>query len=326
MGLNKTALGRYKVIDGLLRNSMRRYPTMDDIIEACEQKLDYIPSRETIQKDISFMKRPFPEGFDAPIQFNRVHQGYQYTDPDYTLSGVTLQPEERDALNEAVEVIRAIGGSRISDKFSHVVEKILSASLESSHAEQLPILQTMIPPRSRGYEYFDLLYAACKEHIPVSFIHFSYQSRQFKHVLLHPFLIKEFDNRWYVIGYSEKHEAARAFGFDRISFPYLVKKAFVKVGDAIKKDYLQNIYGVYPLRTPEVETVGIGADELITQYFQAYPIHESQQMVKRSSGRSTITLHLIPSMELARFILSHGNHISIREPLWFREQVLNLRR
>ena len=325
MSLNKSALGRYKVIDSLLRNSMRRYPSMDDIIEACAQKLDNCPSRETIQKDIALMKRPYPDGFDAPIQFNRIHQGYEYTDPDYTLSGVTLQPDEQDALTEAVEVIRAIGGSRISDKFSHVVEKLLSASLESSHTEQLPILQTMVPPRSRGYEHFDLLYAACKEQFPVSFIHFSYQKRQFKHVILHPFLIKEFDNRWYVIGYSEKHESVRAFGFDRISFPYLLKKTFYKVEDAIKMDYIHHIYGIYPLRSSGVEMVVIWADELATHYFQAYPLHESQQMEKSSKGSSRITLRLIPSMELARFILSQGNQLQILAPIWFRDQISKLR-
>ena len=53
MPINKSAFRRYKVIDQLLRNRMRMYPTMEDIIEACREKLDVDPSPETIQKDIA---------------------------------------------------------------------------------------------------------------------------------------------------------------------------------------------------------------------------------------------------------------------------------
>ena len=80
MNQSKSAFRRYKVIDGLLRNKMRKYPSMNDIIDACWEKLDYQPSKETIQKDIANMKSLYPDGFDAPIHFNRTHLGYEYTD------------------------------------------------------------------------------------------------------------------------------------------------------------------------------------------------------------------------------------------------------
>ena len=53
MPINKNALGRYKVIDMLVRNNMRPYPTMEEIIEACREKLGIDPSVHTIQKDIT---------------------------------------------------------------------------------------------------------------------------------------------------------------------------------------------------------------------------------------------------------------------------------
>jgi hypothetical protein len=48
------------VIDSLLRNNMKKYPTMEEILEACYDKLDYTPSVETIQKDIRNMKMDPP--------------------------------------------------------------------------------------------------------------------------------------------------------------------------------------------------------------------------------------------------------------------------
>ncbi len=326
MNLSKSAFRRYKVIDSLLRNSMKRYPKMEDIIEACHAKLEFYPSEETIQKDIANMRLPYPDGFDAPIRYNRAKLGYEYTDPNYSLSGVSLRQDEIEAIVEAVDVIRSIGGSRISDKFNHAVEKIFSATLERTNAdeESVPVLQTMVPPVSRGFEHFDLFYRACREHIPTSFIHFSYKKRKYKHVILHPFLIKEFENRWYIIGFSEQHDSIRTFGMDRVSEPILLKRKYNYTNPKVIKTYLNDVYGVLPIPGAKKEQIKIHVSQLWTHYFQAYPLHESQKIEKESEGTSFITFEIIASVELARYFLSQGRHVKIVEPQWFIEFTKNL--
>jgi predicted DNA-binding transcriptional regulator YafY len=321
MNLSKSAFRRYKVIDGLLRNSMRKYPTMVEIIDACRDKLCFEPSVETIQKDIANMRLPYPDGFDAPIRFCRRNLGYVYDDPNYSLSGVSLRQEELDAIEEAVELIRSVGGSRISHKFSNAVEKLLSATIENKPLDdkRRPVLQTMNPPVSRGFEHFDLFYKAAKERVPVSLIHYSYKKRKYGHTILHPFLIKEFDNRWYVIGYSESHEDIRTFGLDRISAPFLLKRKFHLVDLQEQNTYLNDVYGVFPIPEAKKEQVKIRVSQLSTHYFQAYPLHESQSIKKESDGTSFITFDLVPSVELARYLLSQGRHVSILKPEWFKQ-------
>lgn len=316
--MSHSALRRYRVIDNLLRNKVRKYPTMDEIIEECREKLDIDTTKETIQKDIANMKMPYPDGFDAPINFNRRHMGYEYTDADFSISGVSLRYEELEAIQEAIELVRSIGGSRISDKFNHAMEKVLSATLEigNEKEDKLPVIQTMIPPISRGFEHFDLLYRACREKIPVSLVHYSYKKRHFKHIILHPFLIKEFDNHWYVIGYSETHQAVRTFGFDRISQPQLLKLKYIKTEAKETKAYLNDVYGVFPIPEAIKEEVVINVSQLETHYFSAYPIHESQTIKKDPHGYSEISFQLIPSIELARFFLSKGRDVKILKPQW----------
>ena len=321
MNLSKSAFRRYKVIDSVLRNSMKRYPKMDQFIEACHAKLDFYPSEETIQKDMANMRLPYPDGFDAPIRYNRAQKGYEYTDPEYSLIGVSLRQEEIDAISEAIDVIRNIGGTRMSDKFNHAVEKILSSTLERANANEdvVPVIQTMIPPVSRGFEHIELIYKACREHIPISFIHFSYKKRTFNHVLLHPFLIKEFENRWYVIGYSEQHDAIRTFGLDRVTEPLLIKRKYHYSNPQLINAYLNDVYGVFPIPAAKKELIKIHVSQLGTHYFQAYPLHISQTIKKESIGTSFITFQVIASVELARYFLSQGRHVKIVKPKWFRE-------
>ena len=321
MNFSKGALKRYIVIDRVLRNPYRKYPSLDDIREQCNEKLTADFSLETISKDVKNMRGPFPEGFDAPIKYCYFNKGYHYTDPDYSFSGVSLRPQELEAIEDAVELIRSIGGSRISHKFSNAVEKLLSAAIENKPLEgkRRPVLQTMNPPVSRGFEYFDLFYRAAKEHIPVSLIHYSYKKRKFNHSIVHPFLIKEFENRWYVIGYSEAHESIRTFGLDRVSEPFLLKRKFRHV-DALEQDtYLNEVYGVFPIPEAKKQQVRIHVSQLSTHYFQAYPLHESQMIEKESDGTSYVTFELVPSVELASYFLSQGRHIKIVEPEWFKK-------
>jgi predicted DNA-binding transcriptional regulator YafY len=325
LNLSKSAMRRYMVIDNLLRNTMKKYPTMEEIINACYEKLDYMPSVETIQKDIRNMKLDPPMGFGAPIHYSRIHKGYEYTDANYTLTAISLKEPEIQTIEKAVELIKAIGGSRIGAKFNHAMQKVLSATIESQNAtESIPVLQTMQPPVSKGFEHFDLYYAACKEKTPISFIHFSYTQRRFKHVILHPFLIKEFDNRWYLIGYSENHGEVRTFGMDRISDPHLLNKPFVSSDYKTVYEFLNDMYGVFPIDQHVKTEIKLHVRTMLTHYLHAYPIHKSQHLEKRNDGDSIVTFHLIPTVELARYILSNGKSINVLSPQWFKDFIHHL--
>jgi predicted DNA-binding transcriptional regulator YafY len=321
MNYSKSAFKRYKVIDSLLRNTMRKYPSMNDIIQACIEKLDFEPSIETIQKDLANMKLPSPDGFDAPIKYCRLNKGYLYTDPNYSITGQTLLQDELDSIREAVEYIRMIGGSRISENFAHAAEKLLSATIEGdqNRINHLPALQVMAPPISRGFENFDLFLRASNHEIPVSFLLFSYDTRRYEHILFHPFLIKEFENRWYLVGYSENHENIQAYGFDRIKEPYLLKKHFQKLDYSTRQKYVLEMYGVHPINGLKTERIVIRVSRRVTHDFLAYPLHDSQIIEKKGSGRSMISFNVVPSIELARYFLSLGKEIVVQEPHWFKE-------
>ena len=319
MPINKNAWKRFTIIDGLLCNKMKPYPTMADIIEACRRQ-DLDPAIETIQKDIAQMKMSRPDGFDAPIQFNRRHLGYEYTDDTYSISGIPLTEADKATIQESLELIRAIGGTAISSKFNHAMEKVLSVTLEESMSEfqKYPIIQTMDATTSRGYEHLDLFYKACLHRIPVSFVHYSYSKRDFSAITAHPFLVKEFENRWYVYAYSEKHQSVRTFGFDRIYAPVLVKRKFELIDRAAHAMFVNDMYGVYPLADGPKEHIHIRVDYMAANYFAANPIHKSQVLKKGAYGDAEISFELIPTFELLQVFASYGKQIRLKSPLWLK--------
>lgn len=327
MAENKKAVRRYKIIDACLRNRMRTYPNMNDLIEAIREKLNVDVSPETIQKDIAAMREPYPDGYDAPIRYDFQKKGYEYTDPDYSISGVALNSDDVTAIKEAMDFIEAIGGSRVSERFSQAVEKMLTSFTEDLSKDERAsnIIQTQAVTEARGFEHFDKLFKACREKIPVSLLHYSYSKRAFKSTILHPVLLKEFDNRWYVIGYSEQHKSLRTFGFDRIYSPELIMTDFHSVPAVAIKNYLNDVYGVYPIENWKKEHIVIRTSPHITNYFRAQKIHPSQHIELKNNGAADIHFDLIPSIDLVRLILSYGKELRVMEPVRFKELIKNMK-
>ena len=322
MPLNKNAYQRYIVIDSLLRNKMRPYPTMQELIAACNERLSIDTKLNTIQKDIERMKMPPPDGFNAPIYYERYHKGYMYTDPDFKIGNLDLTDADIASIRESLALVQSIGAGRIDEKFGHAMQKVLATVAEAFDQPQsnaASYLQTMSPPISRGFAHFELFSRACRERIPLSFVHYSYKKRRFTAVELHPFLIKEFDNKWYLFGYSEKHQEVRHFGFDRIYSPLLLNKPFARFDQQATFDLLAHAYGVFPIPDKKKQRITLEVSSLITHYFEAYPIHNSQQIKKHEDGTAQITLELVPTIELARLILWHGYHVQQIAPKWFAD-------
>lgn len=316
MPINKNALRRYQIIDQVILQKDLHKPTMKRMLEVCEREGIKV-SPETISKDIGKMRQPRPTGLDAPIVFNFATQEYYYEDDSFSISGIRLSREESSVLQESLVLIQCLLKTELGDKLRHAMEKVLSTSIEEPENKMgFPVLKTMEPPRSRGYEFLDLLLQACRARIPISFVHYSYSKEAFNAVVLHPCLVREFDNRWYVFGFSEQHKSPRCFGLDRMYEPVLLKRSFWNCERAAIDNFLNHMYGVYPLGEGNIETVTLQASPLVTKVLSANPIHDSQTVKKNRLGFGTITLTIIPTLELIQFVRSYGPELRITSPLW----------
>jgi predicted DNA-binding transcriptional regulator YafY len=324
MPINKDAYKRYKIIDACISNKNKPYPSMQDLIEACHSKLDVSPSSFTIQKDIQAMKEDEPHGFGAPIKFSKRNNGYYYSNPDFSIRKIPLTDGDIDALKTAMDLLSNLSGIRVGQNLNHAIEKILT-----SFQEQFPesntkrkIIQTDTTSEHKGFEHFELLFKATKDKLPVCFVHYSYSKREFKSVIIHPILLKEFQNNWYIVGYSEHHKELRTFGLDRIYEPLILNKPFKETKQKIQEEYFKYVYGVYPWSNEKRQKIIISVLPLLTNYFQAHPIHESQIVEVHSNGDATITFDLIPSMELINFFLSFSQHLRVIQPDWIQEHII----
>ncbi|KAB1157939.1 helix-turn-helix transcriptional regulator [Flavobacterium luteum] len=325
MDISKSAYSRYRVIDKMLKNIYRPYPSLLDIQEACQRNLDIDFSLHTLEKDIRNMKHS--DVFDAPIVFCRKNLGYYYSNPKYSINSIPLTESDISSIKEALDLVENLGGgNRVNERFSHAIQKILA-----TYKEEFPdsdtkrkIILTDYVEGAKGYDNFNTLFIACKNQYPVSFSHYSYTNREFKVAIVHPISLKEFENRWYLVGYSESDKSIRTFGLDRIYEPLHLKRKYVDSDEKEVESYCNDIYGVYPIENQPKQSITFLTSIKITNYFEAYPIHSSQKSEKNESGSCFFTIDVVPSVELIRLFRSYGKNLEVINPQWLRENTKTL--
>lgn len=325
MGISKSAYSRYRVIDKMLRNVYKPYPSLSDIQEACENSLDISPSLNTLEKDIKNMKQS--DVLDAPIVYCRKNLGYYYSNPNYSINSIPLTDYDISSIKEALDLIKNLGGgNRINDRFSYAIQKILATYKEEfpDSDTQRKIILTDYVEGAKGNENFNTLFNACKNQYSISFSHYSYNYREFNVVIAHPILLKEFENRWYLVAYSETHKTIRTFGLDRIYEPLALKRKFIDCDSKEVESYCNDIYGVYPIENQPKQSITFLTSIKITNYFEAYPIHFSQKAEKNESGSSSFKIEVVPSMELIRLFRSYGKNLEVINPEWLRIETKTL--
>ena len=238
---------------------------------------------------------------------------------------------EIEAIELAAGVLQHFKGIKVNDSFNHAIDKLLSAvDIKKSDKEEK--LANAIQPEEttymRGMEHFETLVSSIKKKIPVSFIHYSYKKKQFKSIIIHPYLLKESNKRWYLVGYSEAedHRQIRSFGVDRIYDPILIDKEFIENRDTDLKNLYNDKIGINTIGKigPEQpEEINLWVSNDMANYIKSMPLHKSQTYKEyRKMGEIIVTLKLVPTYELVALILSYGKHMELISPSWLRTEVV----
>lgn len=324
MPLNKEAYLRYTIIDACITDRQAPFPSMEDLIEECGRKLGKTFSVSTIQKDIRDMKDDELLGFGAPIKFSKSRNGYYYSDPEFSIRKISLQKSDVEALKAATDILSNYSSGRVSENFNHAVDKIFASVHEHFPAvkRKQKIVQTDSLPSHKGFEHFEIFLHAANEKIPVCLVYYSYHLRVFRSLIVHPLILKEFQSSWYLIGYSENHGYLHTFGLDRIYDPKLLKRTFIEPKEISRENYLNNIYGVYPIKGQRKQVIEFSVSPILSDFLQAHPIHKSQKRkMEMDHGYAIFKLNIIPTQELINFLVSHGNQLVVTKPIWIRKEI-----
>jgi predicted DNA-binding transcriptional regulator YafY len=316
MPVNRNALIRFRTIDNCLRNRQRRW-TLENLIDACSEALyeyegiDKGVSRRSIQMDIQMM-RSDKLGYNAPIIVLE-KKYYTYEDPAYSITNIPLTDQDLGKLTEVVEILRQFKGFSHFQELSGMVQR-LENKIYSAKTNQEPVIDFEKNDNLKGLEHIEALYQAIIKKCTVELCYQSFKAREANTFYFHPYYLKEYRNRWFVIGIKKKNTPIMTLALDRILSIEGCEVKYVPRQDFNLGAYLNDVVGVTVNQNGQTEKVLLLADTETAPYILTKPIHHSQQVVENTGGGVTFSLNVQLNFELEREILGFGDRVKVIAP------------
>jgi predicted DNA-binding transcriptional regulator YafY/ectoine hydroxylase-related dioxygenase (phytanoyl-CoA dioxygenase family) len=323
MPVNRNALIRYKTIDNCLRNKYRKW-TLDDLIDACSEALyeyegiDKGVSRRTVQMDIQAM-RSEKLGYSAPIVIKE-KKYYMYDEPDYTITNIPLTDQDLNRLTEVTDILRQFKGFTHFHEMRGMIQK-LEDKIHVSKTHGRPIIDLEKNEHLKGLEYIDLLFQAISEKKVIVLRYKSFTARAEQNIRFHPALLKEFRNRWFVLGKEKVQNPFILYALDRIIELEKTTEPCMDFDDTTVANYFDQVIGVSVNQGEKPVEIHLFVAHSAAPYLLTKPLHHSQKLIERNHHGIIISLMVQINFELEREILGFGDNIKVLSPLRLRKRI-----
>jgi len=142
-----------------------------------------------------------------------------------------------------------------------------------------------------------------------------------KTLLAHPYCLKLFRQRWYMLALSEGYEEPRIYALDRV---YGVEESDQKleVSEGFNaQEFFSNYFGIIVGTDCKPSTVELRVTNDQVKYFESLPLHSSQEKIDSDEDYTIFQYHLVPTFDFKQEILSRGPKVKVLMPEWFRNEV-----
>lgn len=325
MATNKNATIRYRALDKCFRDYRHRY-YIEDLIEKCEEELESFNftanvSRRQIFDDIRFMESM--AGWSIPL--DRLKDGkktyYRYYEKDFTINEQPLTDEEAQQLETVILTLSRFRGLPCNEWVDEVISNLeWRFNLKGNKENVVSFEQNQ---DLKGLDKLSDVLDVTSNHQVVEILYHNFKNGgRDIFFTVHPYYVKQFNNRWFLFGLDDKYRNIDTIALDRIVKMNVAEDIqFIPNKDIDFEHYFDDVVGV------TIPDSGIEKEHIVLQftkgrfpYITSKPIHKSQEIV--SEEDCTVCIDVRPNNELVTQILSFGPDVEVLEPQSFREQII----
>ncbi|MBE6244292.1 MAG: WYL domain-containing protein [Bacteroidales bacterium] len=321
MASNKHAQVRYKVLDDCFSNFHRKY-YFQDLLDRCNEALKDLYGDKhlgikarTLRNDINYVRTLASE---SGVEVKATDDGngfyYRYSDSVFSIFNRGLGEDDLAQLKETILMLQRFRGMPNFDWMSELVVKLEDKLnlRESSHS----VVGFDENKTYTGLDWFQDLFDAI---INKLVLHIQYKT--FSDITydwtIHPYYIKEYNNRWFLFGLNEEQHTIYNVPLDRIWDIEQIHKEYIP-SDIDFESYLDDVVGV-SVSPAEKENIRLQFSSHRFPYVLTKALHQSQRIV--DFDNRIIEISVIPNNELEALILSFGRDVEVISPASYREQI-----
>ncbi len=315
MPLDKNQYERRQIIHTHL-NTLLHF-TWEQLAAQCAHILGEAkrPSMRTIREDIARLR---DEGAPIPLRAAKYHYTHHYS-----LHG-QHRSDEIALMREALGLLRQFEGLDMFEEVAKLQLKLADRLQQHESSNQQKVVQFEINRAYEGRTHLSALYKAIVEKQPLGIRYTDFQNRTFD-FKLHPYLLKEYQNRWYL--YGRNHAIPTQLlnlALDRIRVSEPIPIEFQANDCWDFSTYFTPVIGVTRYDTPTLqqpEEVRLRLHGITADYVLTKPLHPSQYLAEEADDWVEIELKVIVNRELISKILELGADCEVLTPISLRNQM-----
>lgn len=322
MPTEKNREERKHILDELLHDRENNYST-NDLLEECICRLEdkYDTDKDicinTIRNDIAWIKETFGEDVIEERREGR-HVYYRYADANFSIFNKTVRMEDLPQVVEMLSFLMRFRGLPHFEWIEDLAKKIQLPEDFVNKSDKIVGFDEM--PRLRGLKWFGSLFTAIVEKTALEMSYKDFKSSEPFVLTIHPYFLKQYNRRWFVIAWTPEKRWLSNYALDRIFDLKPSSEVFIPNEDYDFVNYYEEIVGVTHLDKP-VETVRIRFDKESWDYVKTKPMHTSQYVLSEDANGGLVQIQVIPNYELEQSILYFGENAEVLEPLWLRNRM-----
>lgn len=323
MPTNKNAQLRYQILDRCFSDFRHKY-FIEDLIDKVNEALYDLCGTEVsvrqIREDIKFMRDRVT--YNAPIEiypYDGRKCYYRYSDPSFSIFNNELSVEEIQSLRSTIDILGRFRGVSSNAWLEDVISNLEFRFGVKPNPENVVSFEHN--DLLKGTEFLGELIDAALNHQPLNILYRTFSGKE-SVTTIHPYHIKQFNNRWFLIGLQEGSHGNyitnkaldRIVKFTRADVP------FIPNTEIDFSEYFKDVLGVtLPEDHPQPEEVLLKFDAARFPYVVNKPIHPSQEVADEDA--CIIRLTIRPNKELESRIFSYGPQVEVLAPQWLRSQI-----
>lgn len=335
MPANKNAMTRYKILDELLSSRYHNY-SLDDLTEEVSKRLsDIDPSsdgvvRRTIEKDIYYLEFASPfmvnierytvSAYNKEKQRSRKKLCLRYAQPSFSIFKKSLTNGEEYLLREVLSLLGQFEGL---PNFDALEGLRLGLGIKNEGREIISFTKNPLEESNILGELFTAI--SQRQVIALSYHRFN-SPTEIMTINLYPYLLKEYNRRWYLFGAAEEDGKVLRFSLDRIDKIVALPSHKYEDYKGDIHELFDDIVGITLLDNVPLYNIHIWVSDSSKNYVETKPIHNSQRTIRNDKEyelRQKYTtlrngkffrIDCKPNYELIRELCSFGKDLIVLEP------------
>ncbi|MBD5291238.1 MAG: WYL domain-containing protein [Bacteroides sp.] len=284
MPATKNAMTRYALIDRMLANRTRPY-SIQDITDTLNEKLQEFGqksvSKRCVEKDLYYLEYDSP--FDVEIEeywidaADKNDRPYRkrcirYVDPTFSIFKQKLTDDEKNVLSIALDTLGSFEGL---DNFEWLNDLTVRLNLEQ-HESIISLSKNLLTNSTLIARLFTVIRF---KHV-ITLRYHTFRNEEMRSVCVSPYLLKEYNNRWFLIASASDTGRILTFPLDRIDdFSVNTNVTYLSAPENLYERY-EEIIGVTYKEDKPIQKIIFWVSENSKDYVITKPLHGSQKIIR----------------------------------------------